>query len=235
MTWQAPGAAVGGSERSPVIPLEAQGGYGPAGAASGAAGDAAAEAGGGPTSSYQSAPLAPVSPAAPPSPGDPLAEAPDVIWYVRPPTGGQFGPATADVMRNWIDEGRVSPDSLVWREGWRDWQEAGGVFPQLGAGDEPAFGLGGFLAQPAATPTAGTYPPPRRHRSKAVNAAIITVLVLAVIVLFCVFLWVAFGGRTEQTEKSTTRGNSTVSLARQHATTWPGQQAARNHAYRLLA
>ena len=24
---------------------------------------------------------------------DPIAEAPDAVWYVRPPTGGQFGPA----------------------------------------------------------------------------------------------------------------------------------------------
>ena len=30
---------------------------------------------------------------------DPLAEAGDVVWYVRPPSGGQFGPAAADIMR----------------------------------------------------------------------------------------------------------------------------------------
>ena len=28
-----------------------------------------------------------------------------------------------------------SADSLVWREGWRDWQEAIGVFPQLRGDD----------------------------------------------------------------------------------------------------
>jgi hypothetical protein len=55
---------------------------------------------------------------------DPLAEAPHAVWYVRPPTGGQFGPASADVMRRWIAEGRVTDDSWVWRDGWSDWKSA---------------------------------------------------------------------------------------------------------------
>jgi hypothetical protein len=62
---------------------------------------------------------------------DPLTETAEVVWYVRPPTGGQFGPATSEIIRGWLAEGRISADTLVWREGWRDWQEAGGVFPQL--------------------------------------------------------------------------------------------------------
>src|SRR5262249_25988977 len=52
----------------------------------------------------------------------PFAEAPAAIWYVRPPSGGQYGPARGEIMRRWIAEGRVSSDSLVWREGWTDWQ-----------------------------------------------------------------------------------------------------------------
>jgi hypothetical protein len=62
---------------------------------------------------------------------DPIAEAPQAIWYVRPPSGGQYGPAAGDVMRKWITEGRVSSDSLVWREGWAEWREAGPLFPNL--------------------------------------------------------------------------------------------------------
>jgi hypothetical protein len=64
---------------------------------------------------------------------DPIAEAPAAIWYVRPPTGGQYGPARGEIMRKWIAEGRVSSDSLVWREGWTDWQNAGKLFPVLQA------------------------------------------------------------------------------------------------------
>ncbi len=62
---------------------------------------------------------------------DPISEAPHAVWYVRPPSGGQFGPASGDIMRSWISEGRVTIDSLVWREGWPDWQSAGSTFPGL--------------------------------------------------------------------------------------------------------
>ena len=62
---------------------------------------------------------------------DPIAEAPDSVWYVRPKIGGQFGPASGDLMRRWLTEGRVGHDSLVWRDGWADWLEAERVFPQL--------------------------------------------------------------------------------------------------------
>lgn len=62
---------------------------------------------------------------------DPIAESPEAVWYVRPPTGGQFGPADGTIMRRWLNEGRVSADALVWREGWPDWKPAGPVFPSL--------------------------------------------------------------------------------------------------------
>ena len=68
-------------------------------------------------------------------PADPLSEAGDVVWYVRPPSGGQYGPATGKLMRQWLAEGRISPDTLVWREGWRDWQQAAAVFRQLRSSD----------------------------------------------------------------------------------------------------
>ena len=64
-------------------------------------------------------------------PPDPIAEAPQASWYVRLPAGGQFGPAMGEVMRQWIQQGRVTPDSLVWREGWADWQRADLAFPAL--------------------------------------------------------------------------------------------------------
>jgi len=71
--------------------------------------------------------------AAPPAVADPIDEAPMAIWYVRPTAGGQYGPARGDVMRKWLGEGRVTTDSLVWREGWPDWRPATKVFPDLGS------------------------------------------------------------------------------------------------------
>jgi len=71
-------------------------------------------------------------------PADPFLTAGDVVWYVRPPSGGQYGPATVNIMRQWLVEGRISTDTLVWREGWRDWQLASVVFPQLQVSDPVA-------------------------------------------------------------------------------------------------
>ncbi len=161
----------------------------------------------GPQPAYTAMPLSPSSPAAPSAApaaaaaNDPLAEAPDAVWYVRPPTGGQFGPATADVMRNWIEEGRVSPDSLVWREGWRDWQEAGAVLPQLGADDASALAFGGSSPQASAPARIA-----RASRPNAPAALVIVILVLAVLILFGVFLWVAFApGPSGSNESSSAR------------------------------
>jgi hypothetical protein len=77
-------------------------------------------------------------PRAEPAAADPLVEDPAAIWYVRPPGGGQFGPASNDLMKQWLKEQRVGESSLVWRDGWADWLHAGQVFQQLGAGT-PSF------------------------------------------------------------------------------------------------
>lgn len=65
---------------------------------------------------------------------DPISAGPHLIWYVRPPSGGQYGPAEGDVMRQWVQEGRVTADSLVWQEGWDEWRSAVEIFPQIGPG-----------------------------------------------------------------------------------------------------
>jgi len=72
-------------------------------------------------------------PLAAPSFADPISEAPHLLWYVAPPgTSNQYGPASAEMFRAWIHEGRVAADSMVWRQDWGAWQRAGDVLPQLG-------------------------------------------------------------------------------------------------------
>ena len=66
---------------------------------------------------------------------DPIGESPASNWYVRPPTGGEFGPADGHLMQQWLTEGRVGSNALVWREGWRDWHVALSVFPFLNETD----------------------------------------------------------------------------------------------------
>jgi len=129
-----------------------------------------------------------------------------MVWYVRPPSGGQFGPAPPDTMRSWIDQGRVSPDSLVWREGWRDWQEAGSVFPQLGAGQEDSpfrqFERAA-AAGPGATPA--SHRARSRRQSQSVQIAIVVALLLAVVLLFVVFLLVLMREDQEPSENARAR------------------------------
>jgi len=138
----------------------------------------------------------PQAPSAP-SLRDPLAEAGDAAWYVRPASGGQFGPAASHVMRTWLDEGRVDVDSLVWCEGWQDWKEAGDVFPQLGAGQPGAsFGQispGGTNATRAAA--ARVDRARARRQARNVQTLVIIVLVCAVVALGSIFFWVISGRR----------------------------------------
>lgn len=143
-----------------------------------------------PAAAFASAPAAPAS-GAPPMAGaapDPLAEGGAVVWYVRPASGGQYGPATSDVMRGWLTEGRVPADSLVWREGWRDWQQAAEVFPQLRPGSAPSIATD---IAPTSSRTAA------RPQSRGMQTGIIVILVLAVIVLIAVFVWVLMSGGGE--------------------------------------
>lgn len=48
----------------------------------------------------------------------------DAVWFVRTSAGEQYGPADTPTFREWVREGRVAPDCLVWQEGWPDWKPA---------------------------------------------------------------------------------------------------------------
>ena len=65
---------------------------------------------------------------APPAWPQAILEAPGATWYVRPPAGGQYGPAPANIFCEWLTEHRVTRDSLVWRDGWPQWLVAEDVF-----------------------------------------------------------------------------------------------------------
>jgi hypothetical protein len=99
---------------------------------------------------------------------DPIAEDPDAVWYVRPQSGGQFGPASGETMRSWVSEGRVAADSLVWRAGWPDWQTAESTFPHLATKTAPSATTS-KPSMPSAAPT-----PPQIVASSPVVAAVKT-------------------------------------------------------------
>ena len=60
-----------------------------------------------------------------------LANAIDARWFVRPPSGGQFGPASSQMLMNWIAESRVTADSFLWRDGLAQWQLTSELLPEL--------------------------------------------------------------------------------------------------------
>ncbi|MDA7978070.1 MAG: GYF domain-containing protein [Pirellulales bacterium] len=62
---------------------------------------------------------------------DPIAESPQLAWYVRHPNGSQYGPAKGELMRQWLAEDRIGSDSMAWREDWPEWRRADQIFPQL--------------------------------------------------------------------------------------------------------
>jgi hypothetical protein len=122
---------------------------------------------------------------------DPIAEAPAAIWYVRPPTGGQYGPARGDVMRKWLSEGRVSSDSLVWREGWTDWQNAGKLFPTLNESNSvssapvsaPVVSTTVPVASRSSQRTANLYESKKRDSNAMAIAVLVGLGVLCVILI----------------------------------------------------
>ena len=93
---------------------------------------------------------------------DAIDEAPTAVWYVRPPSGGQFGPAAADMMRTWLADGRVTASSLVWRSGWPQWLSAQTAFPQLAgslvSAPFPQGGASPMYAPGGAYPAGPAYP-----------------------------------------------------------------------------
>jgi hypothetical protein len=127
------------------------------------------------------------------SPSDPLVQAGDVVWYVRLPSGGQYGPANSKLMRQWLTEGRIGADTLVWHEGWRDWERADAVFTQLRTRDALALAIKGD----GALQTTG-YSPTRKIANRR-NRTWVFWLVAAIVVLSAIAVvgllyWVVFRG-----------------------------------------
>jgi len=96
-----------------------------------------------------SQPLAPPAMTAQPQA---IIEAPGANWYVRPPAGGQYGPAPANIFCEWLTENRVTRDSLVWRDGWPQWLVAGDIFSDYFGPAVPQNLVPDLVPGPAATP-----------------------------------------------------------------------------------
>jgi hypothetical protein len=90
-------------------------------------------------------------------------------------------------MRKWLAEGRVTADSLVWREGWADWLAATEVFPSLA---KPATAL--FSAVPSSAKST-SLPVAKKKGSGGLGVAILILLALICIILVVVLALVLSG------------------------------------------
>jgi hypothetical protein len=57
---------------------------------------------------------------------------PQIEWYLAR-GGQQYGPLSESEMRKFIELGHLRPTDLVWSQGFKDWQPAKVVFPQVGS------------------------------------------------------------------------------------------------------
>lgn len=85
--------------------------------------------------------------------GSILEEESNASWYVRPPSGGQYGPASTDELREWISQGRVAASALLWRDGWPQWRDAGEALPELSNKLPDAIGSSGNVTMLPEKPT----------------------------------------------------------------------------------
>lgn len=86
-------------------------------------------------------------------------------------------------MRKWLADGRVSGDSIVWREGFRDWKNASELFPSLMAAAPvaPPPPPPSEPATPAAPKSSRIQSRYEARRSQGNGMAIVVLVLLAVI------------------------------------------------------
>jgi hypothetical protein len=94
-------------------------------------------------------------------------------------------------MRQWIAEGRVTADSLVWRNGWPDWLNAGNVFDSLPKVATPTDKLSETPA-PELLRSSST-PVSRRRKSDRTTMTAVIFLLLAALLLTGALLLAVFG------------------------------------------
>lgn len=60
----------------------------------------------------------------PSHPSSTPADNDEARWFVRPPSGGVYGPADTSTLVSWIAQRRVTADSYIWRDGMEVWRIA---------------------------------------------------------------------------------------------------------------
>lgn len=124
-------------------------------------------------------------------------------WYVRQPSGEQFGPVSGEQIFLWVREGRIDVSALVWREGWPQWRVAGECFappaPTAPVATPPVAGDEEIAITPAPVRSR-----PKKRRSD--QDLLTLVLSLALVALVPAVLWVALSSQNPPDAQSVTQG-----------------------------
>jgi len=141
----------------------------------------------------------PPSGPSPPAASGALPQTTSASWYASLANGTTVGPMSAAAVLRGLEQGQFSIDSLVWRDGWSQWQPLGSVLSQMnppaqpvGAaaispikGDDPlAEALGRQIPAPS-SPMYG-----RRRTRKELRARVTMILMILVIILFALMMYV---------------------------------------------
>ena len=144
----------------------------------------------------------PAQTAAPPE-ADPTQPAaitppPSVEWMLASPDGQQYGPASPEVFAEWIAEGRVRHDWLVWRSDWADWKQAGEAAEELPAAlptsapPPPTVSAKSRTSKPNQAPSADEAYAARRQRAAKRGRLIVIGLAIACLALAGMLVWFLF-------------------------------------------
>lgn len=124
---------------------------------------------GGATPTRPPSPFAETSPypaaASAPFPSASSQPKPGGRWTLKTPDGLTFGPVPRSELDNWLNQGRITPQSQLQQEGSAQWLWAGQVYPQLGSlptGGFPSPGgpAGNPFADRPSAPGQNPYAPP---------------------------------------------------------------------------
>jgi hypothetical protein len=144
--------------------------------------------------------------------------APD--YYLRTVDGQQFGPVHGAAIRQWLAEGRITPDASVWQPGWPSWQNVQAVFGAI-----PTIQVSAHDHNQAS---------PRARRRQS-NFLLVTVLTGAVLGGVGVVAWKmgAFGaGSASGDPNAATLGSSTPPAGGQAAAPSPPELRPLGYFYR---
>jgi hypothetical protein len=134
---------------------------------------------------------------------DPIQVPAAGAWYVHLPSGKQLGPVAGDTVREWLDQARIGVETLVWREGWAEWQTVRDAFSTVNSPVQTtAIAAGNGVELPShgrveSSELLGQPPGYRRPRSKARFSFTASLFLLGMVVLLFVLLLYVFFNRKQ--------------------------------------